>query len=311
MVLFQCVQPPGQIHPKLRHGEGIQQRPEHPADSLGIQGLAVCHQRLQGKLFPQVLGRALGRLAPGIPGVHHHQEGFAGFAHIRHRPALRFQIILPGNIRNCAISGHHQADGAVLLHHFFRPQLCRLGHGDFRIEPGGCHHSRLAVLLRPYRPRNHVAHGVDEPHPQPGGTVGRNFHRFLRNKFRLRGHNGPPGAALGQLIPGTLLAVGVGDSGDHQFFHNPLDQGGFSRTDRANYPHVNIAAGPGGDVRINLIHSQSPSWQEEGSCPGFTKGYVPERPNRTVHNMLCFFFAETKDFVKIMFDKSRFSLYNI
>ena len=69
------------------------------------------------------------------------------------------------------------------------------------IDSVGLHRGRRAVLLRAHRAVHHVAHGVDQPHPQLRHAVGGNLHRFLGDELRLRGHDGLPGTALGQLDP--------------------------------------------------------------------------------------------------------------
>ena len=164
----------------------------------------------------------------------------------------------------------------MTLHHLFRPQLRRLGHGHLGVRPRGGDHPGLSVLLRPHSPGHHVAHGVDHPHPESGFAVGADFHRLLRDEFGLRGHNGLAGAALGQLIPGSFPAVGVGDLGNHQLLHQMLDEGGFPGAHRPHHPHIDIAAGSGGDVLINSLHSQPPHpaggrllpWVYHRVCPG-------------------------------------------
>ena len=143
------------------------------------------------------------------------------------------------------------------------------------VVPGGGHHPGHAVFLRAHRAVHHVAHGVDQPHPQLCDPVRGNLHRLLGDELRLRSHDGLPGTALGQLISGALLAIGVGDAGNHQLLHNPFDEGRFSGTHRPDNTHINIAAGSGSNVRINLIHSQPPSRQEKGSCAWLVHGMSP------------------------------------
>ena len=171
----------------------------------------------------------------------------------------------------------------MILHHLFGTQLRRLGHGNLMVIPGGGHHPGRPVLRGPHGPGHHIAHGVDHPHPELCRPVGGDFHR-LRHEFRLRGHNGLTGAALGQLIPGPLLPVRVGDVGNHQLLHHPLDEGGLPRPDRAHHAHINISAGSGCNLLINGFfhrHPASFSLGRRALLPWCSTGYVRQGRVRT------------------------------
>ena len=193
-----------------------------------------------------------------MPCIDDHKKGFAGLLHIPDRPPFRFQIILSGNICNRAVGGYHQADGTVVFHHLSGTQFRSLCHGNGRFRPGGCHHSGNALLLRTYRTGDHIAYGVDHPHPHGGLALGRDLHSLFRHELRFAGHNGSAGTALGQFIPGSGLPVGICDGRDHQILHDPLDQRGFSGPHRTHHTDIYISAGSGGDVLVNSFHSQPP-----------------------------------------------------
>ena len=146
----------------------------------------------------------------------------------------------------------------MLLHHLFGAQLRRLGHRNFIIKPWRGHHPGLTFLHRTNGTIHHVSHGVDHPNPEPGCPIRRDFHSFLRNEFRLRGHDHSPGTALRQFIPCPLLPIRVFDSRNHQLFHNSLDEGRFSRPYRPHHTNIDIATGPGRNILINIFHSQPP-----------------------------------------------------
>ena len=265
---LQGIHPPGEIDPELDHREGIQQRPQKLPNALGIQALAV--RRHHGAVFlvHEPLFQGHGSLPPGLPAIDHHQEGLARGLHITDGPMLRLYIILPGDVRNGAVGGDHQAQGGMALHDLFGAQLRRLGHGDLLVIPGGGDHPGLALLLRPHGPGDHVAHGVDHADAQAGHIVRGDLHRLLRHKLRLGGHNGLSGAALGKLISRPLRPEGVLEPGDHQCLHDPLDQGGFSRPHRPHHADIDVPAGPGGDLCVNTFHSQPPTPAGVGSCHG-------------------------------------------
>ena len=311
MLRLQRVHPPGEMYPQLAHGEGVQQRLHKLPDTLGVQRLTVRHDGLQPEGALQIRLHFPRRLPRRVAGVDDHQEGLPRFLHVGDGALFRLYVILPGNFRNGAVGGHHNADGAVPLHDLFRPQLRRFRHGNLMVVPGGGHHPRHAVFLRAHRAVHHVAHGVDQPHPQLCDPVRGNLHRLLGDELRLRSHDGLPGAALGQLISGALLAIGVGDAGNHQLLHNPFDEGRFSGTHRPDHAHINIAAGSGSNVRINLIHSQPPSRQEKGSCAWLVHGMSPAgglEPDfaRLIFSMRMrpvFYWRNAEIFVKKSFDK--------
>ena len=124
-------------------------------------------------------------------------------------------------------------------------------HGDLMIVPRGGDHAGDAVFLRAYRAVYHISHRIDQPHPQPRLAVGRDLHGFFGDKFWLRGHNGPAGAALGQLIPGPLPPVGIFYIGDHKLFHQPFDQCGFSGPHRTYHADINVSGSAACNVLIN------------------------------------------------------------
>ena len=194
---------------------------------------------------------------------------------------LRFQIILSGNIGDSAVGGHHNTDGAVSVHDLFRPQLCCFRHWDFMIIPWGGHHSGDTFLLSPHRATHHVANGIDHTNTQLCRSVRRNFHRFLRYELRLGSHDGLTAAALGQFVTGSLLAIWVFNAGNDQFFHDSLDQGGFSGSHRPHNTDVDITAGSCGNVLINAFHSQPPNPAGGWLLPLVTPWYVQGQANRT------------------------------
>ena len=182
---LQRLHPPGQPHLQPGHGEGIQQCLQKLHHLPFVHALTVGNHRGLPKFRGKLLTQSFCPLPLGIPGVDHHQKGLPRGLHIPDGALLRLGIVLPGDIGDGAVGGHHQPDGAVTLHHLFRPQLRRLSHGHLGVRPGGGDHPGLAVLLRPHSPGHHVAHGVDHPHPKPGFAVGADFHRLLRDEFRL------------------------------------------------------------------------------------------------------------------------------
>ena len=320
MIRFQSIQPPGQMHPQLGHGEAVQQGLQHLGNPCQVQALAVRHHGLETKVLLHLPLHFLGRIPTRIAGIDNHQEGLAGFLHVADGFALCSNVVLPGNVRNGAVSGHHQADGAVVFHHLLGSQLRRFRHGNFMVKPGRGHHPGRAILLRPHSAVNHVAHGIDEPNPQSGGAVGRNLHRLFRDELGFRGHNGLSRAALGQLIPGPFLAIGVVNTGDHQFFHDPLDEGGLSGSHRANHTDIDISAGSHSNVLINRIHSQPPLPAENPPAMGLPQGmsgpwqiepgtFLPS--NAPCREQPGLFPGKAKDFVKKVFDKREETLYNI
>ena len=80
---------------------------------------------------------------------------------------------------------------------------------------------------------------------------------------------------MGELISCPLLPERVLHAGDHQFLHNPFNEGGLSRSYGSHHSNVNIAAGPGGDVCINPIHASLLFRQERAPAMGLPKGMSP------------------------------------
>ena len=194
-----------------------------------------------------------------MPAVDDHQKGLACGGHVFNRRLFRSRIVPAVNVRNGAVRGHHQPDGAVFLHNLFGAKFGGVGHGDLMVEPRGGDHSWLPVLGGAGGTFHHVAHRVDHPDPQPGGAVGADLHRLLGYKFWFGSHDGLAAAALGQLVTGPFPAIRIFDAGNHQLLHDPLDEGGLSRPHGAHHADVNIAPGPGGNVLVDSFHSKPPT----------------------------------------------------
>ena len=171
MILRQGSHPPGQIEIQLFHRERIQKLLKNFQYVLLLHGQAVHRKHTDSILLLQLLRQQLGLGGVRIPGVQQHQKGLPRLLHVSHRPCLRLQIVVPRDIGDASIGGHHHANGTVILHDLPGSQLCCLGHGDLMVIPWRCHHSRLSVLLCAHGPGHHIAHRVNEAHPKPGFSV--------------------------------------------------------------------------------------------------------------------------------------------
>ena len=80
---------------------------------------------------------------------------------------------------------------------------------------------------------------------------------------------------MGQLIPCPFLAVRILNAGDHQFLHDPFDQGGLTGAHRAHHSNVDITAGTRGNIGVNVFHSLPPENSKVGT------GYAPGKTKRT------------------------------
>ena len=194
----------------------------------------------------------MGPVAPGVCGVQQDDEGLPQLLQLPDHPLLRFQVVLPGDVGDGAVGSDDNADGGVLGDHLPGADLRRLRHGDLVIEPRGGHHPLGLSFQMSHRSLHHVAHAVDEPDLEGGAPLHCDSYRFLRDKFGLRRHDGTPGAALGQFIPGPLPAVHIFNVGDDQRLHEPLDKCGFSGPDRPHDADIDIALGPKRDILVDF-----------------------------------------------------------
>ena len=221
---FQRLHPAGQEEMELGHGEFIQQLFQDFRNLRFLQRQAVNGHTADAVRPADVFTELARRLPLRFLGVDQHQKRLPGRLHIPDRPILRLFIVRPGDIGDGAVRRHNNADGPMILHHLPGSQLRGLRHGNLMVVPRRGDHSRLPVLIRPNGAHHHIAHRIDQPDRQLRRTVRADFHSLLRHKFRLRRHDGFPGAALGQLIPGPLTSVYIIDIGNDQFFHDPLDK---------------------------------------------------------------------------------------
>ena len=272
MVEGEHIHPGGEKQLQLLHGELV----EHPAQDglhrLLVQGQAVHRQAGDLVLLGNVRLDGLGPVAVGLGGVEQHHKGLAHGFEFLNDPLLRLQVVLPRDVGDGSIGGHHNANGGVVSDNLLGAQLRRLGHGNLVVHPGGGHHPGLVSVHLPHGSGHHVAHAVNEPHGEGAAVLHGQAHRILRDEFGLGGHHHAAGPALGQLIPGPVPQVGVLDFRQHHSLHKALDEGGFSRANRTNHPNVNIALGALGDILIQfvVIHSNSSSPQVLYMCMGIS-----------------------------------------
>ena len=67
-----------------------------------------------------------------------------------------------------------------------------------------------------------------------------NAYRFVRDEFRLGGHDGLSRRRLGKLVFGSLVVVFILNDGQNGAFHKLLDEGGFSRSDGTHDADINV-----------------------------------------------------------------------
>ena len=256
MVRRQGIHPGGQEQVQLLHGELVEHRLQDGGHGVLVQLQAVDGHAVH--LIPggDVLGDGLGPVAPGVCGVQQDDEGLPQLLQLPDHPLLRFQVVLPGDVGDGAVGSDDNADGGVLGDHLPGADLRRLGHGDLMVVPGGGDHPGGVVLHLADGALHHVSHTVDQPHGKARPVRQLDLGSLLRDELGLGGHDGPARAALGQLIPGPLLAVDVVDVGDHLGLHEPLDEGGLPGAHGAHHADVDIPSGAGGDILIDTgIHS--------------------------------------------------------
>lgn len=69
--------------------------------------------------------------------------------------------------------------------------------------------------------------------------------------FGFRCHNGASGAALRQLIAGTLFPVDIIYARNNERFHEALDEGGLARPNRTHHTKIYISVRAESDVLVN------------------------------------------------------------
>ena len=257
MLQLQSPYPSRQKHLHLAHGEGAKKLTQKLLQLRLAHGLTVggngAHAVGVGDVLPQGLG--LRRFGPG--GIHQNYKGLPRGLHIPDGPLLGADVVRTGNVRDGAVGGDHHAHGAVILHDLPGAQLGSLRHGDRFVLPRRRDHPRLVVFHGTDGSVYHIAHRVDEPHGQGRRAVRGDLDRVLRDKFRLCGHDGLAGAALRQLILGPFPLVQVADVRNDQLLHKPLDESGFSRPHRPDYPDIDVAARASGNVGVEITHNDS------------------------------------------------------
>ena len=265
MLGWQGVHPGRQEQIQLLHREFIENRFHNVRYGGLVQFQTVDRNAVY--LIPggNILGDGLGPVTAGIHGVQQHDKRLPQFLQLPDDPFLRLQIVLPGDVGHAAVGGDDDTDGGVLRNNLPGADLRCLGHGDLMVVPGSRDHAGRVILVLADGALHHIAYAVDEPHGEGRASLQLNLGRLLRDKFRLRRHDGPSGAALGQFIPGPFPTVDIFDIRNDLRLHEPLDESGFAGP---HWPHdtdVDIPRRAGGNVLIDTgIHSNLHA--PDGAC---------------------------------------------
>ena len=136
-VLLQGLHPTGQPDADLPQGEGVEQILQQIGAALGTEGLTVGDGGVDAEQLLQLSAQLGGGAAHGIGGVDDGDEGLSCGLDVPDGLPLGLHIVTAGDVGDGAVRCDHDADGGVVLHDLFGPQLRGLGHGDGRIGPGG------------------------------------------------------------------------------------------------------------------------------------------------------------------------------
>ena len=230
------------------------------ADVLRRHVPAVQGEGLHAVFAAQLRAQGLRRGRAGALRIDENDEGLARLLHVGDGAGLGLAVVLARDIGDGPVCRDDDAEGAVVLHDLFGAELRRLRHGQLLRSPGRRAHARPAVLGVAARAGDHVAHGVAQAHAQRRLAVGADARGLVRNEFRLRGHDGPAGAGLRQLVGGALALVDIFDVRQHELLHEALDECGFSRPHRADDADIDRAVRAPGDLLIDrsVFHSPPP-----------------------------------------------------
>ena len=213
------------------------------------------HHRHRVLLF-QALAQAAGFRVLRVRGVEQHHKGLFQRLQFPDDALLGVQIGGTGNIGDAAVGEHDHADGGVLADDLAGADLRGLFKGDVVVEPGRAHHARLPVLVKAQYAVDEVAHAIHQPHAERGLVAQLYFHSLVGHEFRLRGHDRPARAALGQFVLRPLAAMLAGQVRKHKQLHEALDERRLAGAHGADDAQVDISLASTGDVPIQcaLIH---------------------------------------------------------
>ena len=278
MAVRQRTDPARQEEAQLLHREGVHDGLEQTADVLRLHVHAVHGEGLHAVFAAQLRAQGLRRGRAGALRIDENDEGLARLLHVGDGAGLGLAVVLARDIGDGPVCRDDDAKGAVVLHDLFGAELCRLRHGQLLRGPWRGDHAGPAVLGVADRAGDHVAHGVDQAHAQRRFAVGADARGLVRNEFRLRGHDGPAGAGLRQLVGGALALVDIFDVRQHELLHEALDECGFSRPHRADDADIDRAVRAPGDLLIDrsVFHSPPPLpyMGMRRSLPASTSGCV-------------------------------------
>ena len=181
--------------------------------------------------FPGVLGLAA---------VEQDDEGLFDFLHLGDAARLCFLVVLPRDPGDGAVRRHDDADRRVIAHHLAGPLLRRRFKGHGRLAPRRLDEAGLAVLLKSRRSAHGETDAIHKAHARIRLPEG-NGDRLLGHKLGLRRHHRPARGRLRQFIDHALSFRPLRPR-EHEFLHEPLDKGRFTRPDRPHDTDVDLPA---------------------------------------------------------------------
>ena len=247
----QRIHPARQENVQLGERKFTQRRFEDLTDIIFRQLQTVYADAARAVFLPDRSAQSFCAFRVWFGAVENNGERLSDLLQLADHALLRRDIVLTGNLADRAVAGDDQPDRRMLGDDLIGSLLRCFGQRYLLIEPRRCHHAFNTVFKLAGSALDHVADAVDQPDGKIGIFAEADRHRLFRNEFRLRGHNGASGAALRQLIAGTLLPVDIIYARNNERFHEALDEGGLARPNRTHHTKIYISVRAESDVLVN------------------------------------------------------------
>ena len=260
MLHRQRIDPARQIHVQLGKRKFAQCRFQN-FGNIVLRQLQTVHAHAARAVFlADRSAKRSGTLRARVGAVENNGERLSDLLQLADHTLLRRDIILAGYLADRTVARDDKPDGGMLGDYLIGSLLRRFGQRDLVIEPRRCHHALHAVLKLPGSALDHIANTVDEPHGKVGLLAQTDRYGFLRNEFRLGGHDGAPRSRLRQFVPRPCFHCLILQPRQNHQFHKLFNESALPGAHRANHTNIDIASGAAGNVSIQAsgLHGHSP-----------------------------------------------------
>ena len=177
-------------------------------------------------------------------------ERFSQFFQFFNRTFLSRPIIVCRNISKASVTGHHDANGRMIMYDLMSSHLGSFGKRNLFRKPRCLHHAFRIIFQMSGCTIYHITYAVNQSNLHRNLSAHIDLDSILGYKLWLCRHDRLSCCRLRKLIHRPPSLMHIFYIRKHQKIHKTLDECGFSCTDRANHTYVDLPSCPFFDIIV-------------------------------------------------------------